>query len=100
MQRNPLQTRHTTAQSWHTRSELVTLLAQPPRTSAKRKLPLRHPYKEAKLGVLQRGAWADMLLVNGDPTQDIDLLKDYERNLAVIIKDGKVWKNTISHAAA
>lgn len=56
----------------------------------------RNPYKDAKLGVLQRGAWADMLLVNGDPTQNIDVLKDYERNLAVIIKGGKVWKNLLS----
>jgi imidazolonepropionase-like amidohydrolase len=55
----------------------------------------RNPYKEAKLGVLQRGAWADMLLVNGDPTQDINVLKDYERNLAVIIKNGKVCKNIL-----
>lgn len=56
----------------------------------------RNPYKEARLGVLQRGAWADMLVVNGDPTRDIDLLKDYDRNLAVIIKDGKVWKNALA----
>lgn len=35
---------------------------------------------------MQRGAWADMLLVNGDPTQDINVLKAYERNLAAIIK--------------
>lgn len=55
----------------------------------------RDPYKEAKLGVLTRGAWADMLLVNGDPTQDIGLLKDYERNLAVIIKDGRVYKSQL-----
>jgi hypothetical protein len=47
--------------------------------------------------LLQRGAWADMLLVNGDPTQDIDLLKDYDRNLAVIIKNGKIWKNMLGH---
>lgn len=40
----------------------------------------RNPYKDAKLGVLQEGAWADMLLVNGDP---------------VIIKDGKVYKSAL-----
>lgn len=56
----------------------------------------RNPYKQAKLGVLQKGAWADMLLVNGDPTQDIDLIKDYERNLAVIMKNGKVYKNILN----
>ena len=60
----------------------------------------RNPYKEAKVGVLQRGAWADMLLVNGDPTADINVLKDYDRNLAVIIKDGKVWKHTLTGPAA
>lgn len=56
----------------------------------------RNPYKDAKLGVLQRGAWADMLLVDGDPTQNIDLLIDYDRNLSVIIKNGQVWKNMLS----
>jgi imidazolonepropionase-like amidohydrolase len=55
----------------------------------------RNPYKEAKLGVLQEGAWADMLLVEGDPTKDINLLTDPERNLVVIIKDGKVYKNNL-----
>jgi imidazolonepropionase-like amidohydrolase len=55
----------------------------------------RNPYKEAPLGVLQRGAWADMLLVNGDPIQNIDLLKDYDRNLAVIIKNGIIHKNLL-----
>jgi imidazolonepropionase-like amidohydrolase len=57
----------------------------------------RNPYKDAKLGVLQQGAWADMLLMNGDPTQDINVLRDYERNFAVIIKDGRIWKNTVSN---
>ena len=55
----------------------------------------RNPYKEAKLGVIQEGAWADMLLVNGNPLQDINVLKDYDRNFVVIIKDGKVYKNTL-----
>lgn len=55
----------------------------------------RNPYKGARLGVVQRGAWADMLLVNGDPTQDISVLEDYERNLAVIVKGGRVWKDML-----
>lgn len=55
----------------------------------------RHPYKEAKLGVIQPGAWVDVLLVDGDPTQDIRLLADPERNLLVIVKDGRVYKNTV-----
>jgi imidazolonepropionase-like amidohydrolase len=58
----------------------------------------RNPYKEAKLGVLSEGAWADMLLVDGDPTQDIGVLKDHERNFVVIIKDGNIYKNTLQKA--
>jgi hypothetical protein len=37
-----------------------------------------------------------MLLVDGDPTRDVDVLKDYERNLVLIIKDGKVHKDTLT----
>jgi hypothetical protein len=36
-----------------------------------------------------------MLLVNGDPTKDISVLQDYERNFVVIIKDRKIHKNTL-----
>jgi imidazolonepropionase-like amidohydrolase len=55
----------------------------------------RNPYKEAKLGVIEDGAWADMLLVDGDPTQDISLLGDPGRNFVVIIKNGEIYKNTL-----
>jgi imidazolonepropionase-like amidohydrolase len=55
----------------------------------------RNPYKEAKLGVLQEGAWANMLLVDGDPTQDIQVLADPQRNVVVIIKDGAIYKNAL-----
>jgi imidazolonepropionase-like amidohydrolase len=55
----------------------------------------RNPYKEAKLGVLQEGAWADMLLVDGDPTKGINLLADPQRNFLVIVKNGTIYKNTL-----
>ena len=41
-----------------------------------------------------RRAWADLLLVDGDPTQNDDLLKDYSPNL-VAIKDGTGYENTL-----
>ena len=56
----------------------------------------RNPYKEAKLGVLEEGAWADMLLVDGDPTQDINLIADPEHKFILIIKDGRIYKNKLS----
>lgn len=57
----------------------------------------RNPY-EAKLGVLQRDAWANMLPVNGDPLQNSELLNDYERNVVVIAKNVQVWKNILSNS--
>ncbi|WP_406357122.1 amidohydrolase family protein [Streptomyces sp. NBC_01635] len=55
----------------------------------------RDPYKAARLGEITVGAWADVLLVEDDPTQDISVLKDPDKNLAVIIKDGRIYKNLL-----
>ena len=55
----------------------------------------RHPYQAGPLGVIKEGAYADLLLVNGNPLEKIDLLADPKANLAVIIKNGKIYKNAI-----
>lgn len=55
----------------------------------------RNPY-QGKIGVLEAGAFADMLVVDGNPLENINLLNDPENNLAVIMKDGRVYKNTLS----
>ena len=52
----------------------------------------RNPYP-GRLGVVEEGALADLLVVNGDVLADIDLLND-RANLAVVMKDGKIFKNT------
>ena len=52
---------------------------------------LRSPYM-GQLGVVKEGALADLILVNGDPIANIDLLADPARNFAVIMKDGMVYK--------
>lgn len=54
----------------------------------------RSPYA-GKLGVVEAGALADLLLVDGDPVADIELLADPERNLLVIMKDGVIYKNAL-----
>lgn len=56
---------------------------------------LRSPYK-GQLGVIEAGALADLLLVDGDPLADIDLLADPERTLMLIMKDGRIYKNSLS----
>jgi imidazolonepropionase-like amidohydrolase len=53
----------------------------------------RNPYP-GKLGVIEDGAYADLLVVNGDPLQDLSLLTAPDKNLAVIMKGGKIYKDT------
>jgi imidazolonepropionase-like amidohydrolase len=56
----------------------------------------KNPYKEGPLGVIQPGAYADLILVQGDPTQDVAVLADYDANINFVMKDGKVFKNTMN----
>ena len=56
---------------------------------------LRNPYP-GKIGVVAEGALADLLLVDGDPVADIKMLDDPDKYLAVIMKNGKIYKNTLS----
>ncbi|GAA0961142.1 amidohydrolase family protein [Actinocorallia libanotica] len=49
----------------------------------------------ARLGVIAKGAWADLLLVDGDPTRDLSVLGDPHANLKLIVKDGRIHKNTL-----
>jgi imidazolonepropionase-like amidohydrolase len=52
----------------------------------------RNPYP-GQLGVVEPGALADLLLVDGDPIANIDLLADPNRSLVVIMKDGHLHKD-------
>ena len=54
----------------------------------------RNPYP-GKLGVVEEGALADLLLVDGDPIADIKLLQDPAKTLVVIMKDGKIYKDAL-----
>lgn len=55
----------------------------------------RDPYRSARRGEITVGAWADVLLVDGDPLADLSLWGDLANNIAVIVKDGTVVKRTI-----
>ncbi|GAG34057.1 unnamed protein product, partial [marine sediment metagenome] len=54
-----------------------------------------HPYQDGPLGVIKEGAYADILLVDGNPLDDIKLLVKPDKNLKIIMKDGKIYKNTL-----
>ena len=54
----------------------------------------RNPYP-GTLGVIEEGAYADLLLVDGNPLKNIDLIGEPAKNFDLIMKDGKIYKNTI-----
>jgi imidazolonepropionase-like amidohydrolase len=49
-----------------------------------------------KLGVIEEDAMADLLVVDGNPLEDITLMEEPEKNFAVIMKDGRFVKNLLS----
>jgi len=54
----------------------------------------RNPYP-GKLGVVEVGALADLLLVDGDPLENLSLIEDPAKSFVVIVKDGAVVKNSL-----
>lgn len=56
----------------------------------------RHPYQQGPLGVIEVGAYADLILVDGNPLEDIDLVADPHANFDLIMKDGVIFKNTLN----
>ena len=55
-----------------------------------------NPYPLGDIGVIKEGAYADILVVDGNPLEDPMILMDAEKNMAVIMKDGIMYKNTLS----
>jgi imidazolonepropionase-like amidohydrolase len=53
-----------------------------------------NPYP-GKLGVVEEGAFADLLVVDGNPLEDIKLVEDPGKNFVVIMKDGTIYKDTL-----
>jgi imidazolonepropionase-like amidohydrolase len=54
----------------------------------------RSPYR-GRLGVVEPGALADLILLDGNPLDDIDLISDPDKNMSIIMKDGRIHKNTL-----
>lgn len=45
--------------------------------------------------MIVEGAYADMILVEGNPLEDVAVLADYDRNIKLVMKDGVMFKNTL-----
>lgn len=55
----------------------------------------RNRYREGPLGVIREGAYADLVLIDGNPLKDVTILSRPEKSLRLIMKDGVVYKNTL-----
>lgn len=55
----------------------------------------RSPYQEGKLGEISVGAYADLIIIDGNPLENINLIADPENNFKLIMKNGTVYKNTL-----
>jgi imidazolonepropionase-like amidohydrolase len=55
--------------------------------------------RPGRLGVVEPGAWADLIIVDGDPLKDITLLEGQGRHLSAIMKGGKFYKNRLAGGA-
>jgi imidazolonepropionase-like amidohydrolase len=51
--------------------------------------------QQGKLGTIAAGAFADLLVVDGDPLADLQVLLDPAKNLKLIMKDGVIYKNEL-----
>jgi len=78
-------------EQWYTPAEA---LAMATRTNAEllAMSGKRNPYP-GKLGVVEEGALADLLLLDGNPIENLKLIADPVKNFVVIMKDGKIYKN-------
>jgi imidazolonepropionase-like amidohydrolase len=56
----------------------------------------RLPYLDGPLGVIEAGAYADILLVEGDPTEDVAVFSDWENKIDFVMKDGTIYKNALN----
>jgi imidazolonepropionase-like amidohydrolase len=78
---------------WYTPAEILKMA-----TSGNAELlalsGLRSPYL-GKLGVVQEGALADLILVDGNPLEELELIANPEQKFLVIIKDGRIYKNLL-----
>lgn len=54
-----------------------------------------NPYPKGPLGVIKPGAYADLLIVDGNPLENIEVMMDADKNFKLIMKDGLIYKNTL-----
>ena len=78
---------------WYSNAEILTMATSTNAELLRLSGP-RNPYP-GKLGVIEEGAYADLLLVDGNPLENIALLANPDSSLLIVMKDGRIHKNTL-----
>ena len=78
---------------WYTPAEAL-IMATSTNGALLRMSGPRNPYP-GKIGVVEAGALADLLLVDGNPLENINLVADPAKNFLIIMKDGKIYKDIL-----
>ncbi len=79
---------------WFTPGEILKMATGNAGELFKMSGPNQNPYPDGDIGVVKEGAYADLLLVEGNPLEDLGAVTDQD-NLKIIMKDGKIFKNTL-----
>ena len=51
---------------------------------------------KGKLGVIKENAFADLLIIKGDPLKDLSIFIESEKNIMLLIKDGEIINSTLN----
>ena len=51
---------------------------------------------KGKLGVIKKNAFADLLIIKGDPLKDLSIFIESEKNIMLLIKDGEIKSSTFN----
>ncbi|MEQ7799371.1 amidohydrolase family protein [Pedobacter sp. ASV1-7] len=80
-------------QKWFSNAEILKMITQD-NGELLQLSGLRSPYP-GKIGIIEEQAYADLILVDGNPLKNLSLITNPEKNFLLIMKNGKVYKNTI-----
>ncbi|WP_316749341.1 amidohydrolase family protein [Pedobacter gandavensis] len=80
-------------QKWFSNAEILKMITQD-NGELLQLSGLRSPYP-GKIGLIEEQAYADLLLVDGNPLKNLSLITNPEKNFLLIMKNGQIFKNTI-----
>jgi imidazolonepropionase-like amidohydrolase len=81
-------------QEWYTPAEVLRMHTSTAGEVLAMSGPM-NPYREGKLGVIEPGAYADVILWDGNPLEELEILKQGQL-LRLVMKDGTIYKNTLA----